>query len=1158
MTDNLQNSILAGTDKTNRRAFVHLHNHTEFSLLDGASRISDLVRSAKKQGMPAIAITDHGVMYGVYQFYKEACQVGIKPIIGCEVYMAQRTRHDRVVQHDGSPYHLVLLAENLQGYRNLLKLVSQAFIDGFYYKPRVDWELLEEHHDGLIALSACLAGEIPQAILADDLDHARQTALRFSRLFGKDRFYLELQDHRLPEQKTVNRALVEMGKALDLPLVATNDIHYTRKEDARTHDILLCIQTGKTVHETGRMRFPTEEFYLKSGDEMAALFSDCPEALENTLKIADRCNLKLGSDEMHLPHYELPSGFTAEEYLKKLCYERLPVRYPEPNQEILDRLERELHVINSMGYPGYFLIVWDFIRFARQRNIPVGPGRGSAAGSIVAYLLEITDLDPLPYGLLFERFLNPERISMPDIDVDFCFERRDEVIRYVVERYGSDRVAQIITFGTMAARAAIKDVGRALNMPYSEVDRTAKMVPEVLKMTIEKALESSSDLRDLYESSPDSKLLMDTAMALEGMPRHASVHAAGVVISKEPLTDYVPLQKTNDDHIVTQFHMEMLEDFGLLKMDFLGLRTLTVINDTLQEIRKAGGPELDLRNMKFDDEKTYRMLSDGETIGIFQLESSGMRDLIRRLKPACFEDIIDLLALYRPGPLGSGMVEDYIQRKHGDKKITYIHPLLESILKETHGIIVYQEQVMKLVSVIAGFTLSQADLLRRAIGKKKVDVLQAQKEAFCNGASENGVPLEISEELFNLIMQFADYGFNKSHSAAYAVVSYQTAYLKANYPLAFMAALLTSCMGNTDKIARYIEEARRMNLEILPPDVNESLINFTVAGSKIRFGLAAVKNVGKGAIESIIAVRSEQGSFTSLRDFCEKVDLRVVNKRVVESLVKCGAFDSTGYHRSQLLAVLDKTLEEVQQAIKGRETGQVSFFDLVDEPGEFVQIRDTLPTMDEFPNHILLNMEKEMLGLYISGHPLDHFRHEQRIIAKQSTAELCECSEKDTVKICGLVTSIKLITTKSGDPMVFFTLEDFEGSVEVIVFPKTYAKCSRFLQADRIVIVSGRLNLNDETVKVICDDLCPLSPRKVNIRIQEKQKAGMTLHHLKRILMAHRGFVPVYLYYMPEGKVVLTDQSFWVEESEDLLEEIQALLGENSVKIRDSLEDSVT
>ncbi len=1136
-------------------SFIHLHNHTEYSLLDGASRLTDLIKAAKEMGMPSLAITDHGVMYGVAPFYKLAREAGIKPIIGCEVYMAQRTRHDRVVQHDNSPYHLVLLAENLEGYRNLLKLVSLAFTEGFYYKPRIDWELLDRYHSGIIALSACLAGEIPQTILAGDIEKAKETAMRFQRLFGSGNFYLELQDHRIPDQRIVNQALVSISKETGIPLVATNDLHYTKKADAKTHDILLCIQTGKTTNETGRMRFPTEEFYLKSAEEMAHLFGEWPDALRNTVKIAERCLVNLGDDQMHLPQYQLPEGYDAGGYLKMLCYERLQNRYSEVNDEIRDRLELELNVINSMGYPGYFLIVWDFIRFAREKGIPVGPGRGSAAGSIVAYLLEITDLDPLKYGLLFERFLNPERISMPDIDVDFCFERRDEVIAYVVERYGADKVAQIITFGTMAARAAVRDVGRALNMPYSEVDKVAKAVPDIIGVTLQKALETTSELREMYQGNQEIRFLLDTAIALEGMPRHASMHAAGVVISKEPLTDYVPLQKNNDGSIVTQFSMDLLEEFGLLKMDFLGLRTLTVIHDTLEGIKKNGGPVLDLRRMEFDDLKTYEMLAEGHTIGIFQLESTGMRDLIRRLKPTAFEDIIDLLALYRPGPLGSGMVEDYVQRKHGLKSIEYVHPSLEQILKETYGIIVYQEQVMKIVSVIAGFSLSQADLLRRAIGKKKAEVLADQKESFCAGAAVKGVSREIAENLFNLIMQFADYGFNKSHSAAYAVVAYQTAFLKANYPVAFMAALLTSVMGNTDKVAKYIEECKRLEVEILPPDVNESLVNFTVVGQKIRFGLAAVKNVGKGAIEAIIDARATQGAFTSLRDFLEKVDLRVVNKRVVESMIKCGAFDSLRLRRSQLLAVLDKTLEDVHNAVKGRENGQVSFFDIVDEPSLFVHVEDILPDMEEFPEHVLLNMEKEMLGLYISGHPLDHFRREQKVIARQTTADLSEHKDGDQIKICGLVTTSKMITTKSGDPMVFFTLEDFEGTVEVIVFPRTYAKCGRYVQPDHIVIVSGRINQNDDAIKVICDELYPLSPRKVNIRIHQDQAKGQIMQHLKRILISHKGYVPVYLYIMPERKVILTDQTYWVDESTDLIEEIEALLGEQSVKIKDTMDD---
>ena len=1138
----------------NQKSFVHLHNHTEYSLLDGASRLDGLLQTAKEMDMPAIAITDHGVMYGAAPFYQKAVAKGIKPIIGCEVYMAQRTRYDRNAQQDSSPHHLVLLAENIQGYRNLLKLVSLAYLEGFYYRPRVDWELLEKYNEGIIALSACLSGEIPRCLLQADQERAKKTALRFKEIFGKENFFIELQDQNIPEQKKLNQELVLLSKELDIPLVATNDLHYTKKEDAKTHDILLCIQTGKTTNDSDRMRFPTEEFYLKSADEMHQLFSQWPEALENTVKIAERCDVKLEAEEMHLPHYELPEGYDAGAYLKKLCYDRLEMRYPDPTREIIERLEKELDVITSMGYPSYFLIVWDFIEFARRQKIPVGPGRGSAAGSMVAYLLEITDIDPLPYGLLFERFLNPDRISMPDIDVDFCFERRDEVIEYVVSRYGDDKVAQIITFGTMAAKAAIRDVGRALNMSYAEVDRIAKLVPEAIGVTLDKALATSSELKAMYRENEEIKLLIDTALAIEGMPRHASMHAAGVVIAKEPLTEYVPLQKTNDGSVVTQVPMDLLEGFGLLKMDFLGLRTLTVIDDTLEEILSTGGPDIDIRNLPVDDHKTYEMLSCGHTIGIFQLESTGMRDLIKRLKPSEFEDVIDLLALYRPGPLGSGMVEDYIQRKHGQKEIEYTHPLLENILKETYGIIVYQEQVMKIVSEIAGFSLSQADLLRRAMGKKKADELASQKEAFCKGALQNGVSKEVAESLFNLIMQFADYGFNKSHSAAYAVVSYQTAYLKANYPRAFMAALMTSCMDNTDKIARYIEESKRMGIDILAPDVNESQVHFSAAGEGIRFGLAACKNVGRGAIESIISAREEKGNFVSLRDFCEKVDLRLVNKRVVESLIKCGAFDSLEKHRSQLLALLDKTLEEVHQAVKGRESGQVSFFDLVEEPEQFAKRSEEIPDIEEFPEHVLLNMEKEMLGLYISGHPLDHFRREQRVLAKQTTAELNELKNGDDIKICGLVTSNKKITTKKGDPMVFFTVEDFEGSVEVIVFPKTFEKCGQFVHNDKILIVSGRLDHSDDTSKVIGQDLCPLSPRKVNIKINSSSAKDMIMQHLKRILVSHRGHVPVYLFFEPEKKVILTDQLYWVEESPKLIEDIESLLGEGSVRIRDSLE----
>ncbi|MGI5839654.1 MAG: DNA polymerase III subunit alpha [bacterium] len=1136
--------------------FVHLHTHTEYSLLDGAGRLEELVKEAKRLGMPALAITDHGVMYGVIRFYRLARQAGIKPIVGCEVYCAQRTRHDRTAQKDDSPYHLVLLAENEQGYKNLVKLVSFAFTEGFYYKPRVDWELLEKYSAGLICLSACLAGEIPRSILADNTERARATALRLKDIFGSENFFLEIQDHRIPEQRKVNEEIVRLSREMDIPLVATNDIHYIRKNDARAHDVLLCIQTGKTVNDSDRLRFATEEFYLKTGEEMAALFPGQPEAIANTIRIAERCNVDFDFEKKYLPLYRIPEGYDAAGYLRKLVEDFLPRRFPEPTPEVRERLEHELSVIIKMGFPGYFLIVWDFINQARQMGVPVGPGRGSAAGSLVAYVLGITDINPLPYGLLFERFLNPERVTMPDIDVDFCFEQRGKVIDYVVERYGSDKVAQIITFGTMAARAAIRDVGRALAMPYADVDKIAKLVPAEIGATIKGALETVPELKGMYRDETDVRLLIDTAMALEGMPRHASMHAAGVVISQEPLTEYVPLQKTNDGSIVTQFSMDILESIGLLKMDFLGLRTLTVIYDTLELIRKSGQEPVDLNNLPHDEPKTYNLLCEGQTIGVFQLESSGMRDLNKRIKPSVFEDIIAIQALYRPGPLGSGMVEDFIQRKHGLKPIEYLHPKLEPILKDTYGVIVYQEQVMRIVSDLAGFTLGQADLLRRAIGKKKADVLAAQKEAFCRGAAANDVPLKTAEELFNLIMQFADYGFNKSHSAAYALVSYQTAFLKANYPVEFMAALLTSVMGNSDKIALYIEECRHLGLEILPPDVNESDEKFTVVANKIRFGLSAIKNVGKGAIDSIVEERARKGSFLSLRDFCERVDLRLVNKRVLESLIKCGAFDSLGARRAQLLAVLDKTVEEAQQANKDKQSGQVSFFELLGEEVGFTHAADNLPDIEEFPESTRLNFEKEMLGLYISGHPLQYFRQELKLFASHTTSVLDEIEDGSTVRVGGLVTGCKQIATRNGDLMAFYTLEDLEGSVEVVVFPKIYAKYGKDIQNDAVLMVSGRLSSRDEEAKILADEIIPLSAKRVSIRLGGNGNQETVLKHLKHILLAHPGNLPVYLHLTEKSRVILIDRQYWVSDSRELVEEIEALLGGDSVRFKDIVEEA--
>ncbi|HZK17909.1 MAG TPA: DNA polymerase III subunit alpha, partial [Clostridia bacterium] len=904
--------------------FVHLHVHTEYSLLDGAARIKDVIKTAKKMGMKSLAITDHGVMYGVVDFYKYCKKEGIKPILGCEVYVAPRTMKDRTPKVDDVLYHLVLLAENQVGYQNLLSLVSVSFTEGFYYKPRVDLDALEKNSEGLIALSGCLAGHIPSLLAQDETEEAAKAAERYLEIFGPGNFFLEIQDHGMPEQRKINPRLIELGRELDIPLVATNDVHYVKSEDADIQDVLLCIQTGKTIDDSDRMRFSSRELYLKSGQEMGEIFGDIPDALDRTGEIADRCSVELDFDEMHLPHYRVPEGFNVKTYLRDLCYKGVLERYGHTDDVLKNRLEYELGIIEQMDYSAYFLIVWDFINFAEQKEIPVGPGRGSAAGSLVAYSLGITNIDPMRYDLLFERFLNPERVSMPDIDIDFCFERRGEVIEYVVEKYGKDRVAQIITFGTMAARAAIRDVGRVLNMPYGEVDKVAKMVPTELGVTIAKALATNPDLKELAETDEQVGHLIKLASGLEGMPRHASTHAAGVVISREPLTQYVPLYKTSDGAVTTQFAKEQVEELGLLKMDLLGLRTLTVIGETIKQIKHNHGVDLDIDEISLKDPKTYEMLVRGEGIGVFQLESSGMRSILRDLKPERFDDIIALVALYRPGPLGSGMVDDFIKGKHGEKKVSYLHPKLEPILKDTYGVILYQEQVMRIANDLAGFSLGEADLLRRAMGKKKPEILAGLREQFISGAVKNDVDAKVAGEIFDLMEFFAGYGFNKSHSAAYACVSYQTAYLKANYPLEYMANLLTSVLDNTDKLVVYINECKRLGISLLPPSVNESMHSFTVTGDKLRFGLGAVKNVGLGAVEAIIANREKEGPFKNYEDFCRRIDARLVNKRALESMIMGGAFDSLGYGRSQLMAVLEAGLELAHKSQKERESGQLS------------------------------------------------------------------------------------------------------------------------------------------------------------------------------------------------------------------------------------------
>ncbi|NLL19587.1 MAG: DNA polymerase III subunit alpha [Clostridia bacterium] len=1134
------------------KSFVHLHVHTEYSLLDGACRIKPLVAAAKNFGMPAIAITDHGSMYGVIDFYKECRKAGIKPIIGCEVYCAVRTRHDREPQKDNIMYHLTLLARNPEGYSNLLKLVSLAQIEGFYYKPRIDWELLEKYHQGLIVLSGCLAGEIPQLLVNGQKQQAIQVANRFRELLGSEHFYLEIQNHGLREQQYLNEELVRMARELNLPLVATNDVHYIAKAHATVHDILLCIQTGKTLADEDRMRFDSDEFYLKPREEMEKLFPRNAAAIDNTLAIAEACNVEFAFGQLHLPDYQVPEGFDVDTYLEFLCQEGVRKRYGTIDDTIRQRLDYELETIRQMGYSGYFLIVWDMIRFARDRGIYVGPGRGSAAGSLVAYCLGITDIDPLKYGLLFERFLNPERVSMPDIDTDFCFERRGEVIEYLSAKYGQEHVSQIITFGTMAAKAVIRDVGRAMNVPLAEVDKLAKLVPGELGISLERALEISPEFREAAQQDEKHRQLVEVAKAIEGMPRHASTHAAGVVIAKEPLVNYLPLQKTTEDGIATQFPMQTVEELGLLKMDLLGLRTLTVIGDTVNLVQKTLDPRFDLRDLPLDDEETYQLLSRGDTIGVFQLESSGMRAILKSMKPERFEDIIALVALYRPGPLGSGMVDDFIARKHGKKPVTYTHPALEPILKDTYGVILYQEQVMRIASDLAGFSLGQADLLRRAMGKKQPEIIAAQKESFLAGAKDNGVDLKIAEEIFELIAYFAGYGFNKSHSAAYAMLAYQTAYLKAHYPVQFMASLLSSVVANTDKVTLYMEECRRLGIEVLPPDVNESQISFTALAGRIRFGLAAVKNVGLGAIESIIEAR-QTGPFQSLDDFCERVDLRAVNRRVLESLIAGGAFSSLGLKRSQLLNMVDTCLERGQKIQEDRKRGQLSLFDLDQaEAWEDLNTATVPPDMPEFPLPKLLALEKETLGFYITGHPINDY---QWLLAARGADEVAHLEEKPDgtmVRLGGIITNLKRTVTRRGETMAYFSLEDTTGSVEILVFPKNYIRFASLLEKDRVVYLEGRLVNNEDERKVFAENIevldSPVSDGQV-LEVLLTDNNVEQLEKLQELLIEHPGDTPLVLNFVQHRKRLKVGKKYRIKVSAELIKGLEGLCGKGKVRL---------
>ena len=1129
-------------------AFAHLHVHTEYSLLDGASRVKELIRRTKELGMDSVAITDHGVMYGAVRFYKEAKAQGIHPVIGCEVYLAPGMRQERAEVDGTRYYHLILLAENETGYRNLVELISLANIEGYYYKPRIDKELLRQYHEGVIALSACVAGEIPQAILRGNNERAEALIAEYVEIFGQDNFFLEIQDHGLPEEKTVNRALRELAKKYDIGLVATNDVHYVHADDSEFHDILLCVQTGRTINDPDRMRFSGPDYYLKSEEEMAALFADYPEALENTAKIAARCQVDFTFGELQLPFYPLPEHFESDDaYLRALCEERLFSRYADVTDEIRTRLDYELDVIHGMGYASYFLIVWDFINYARGHGVEVGPGRGSAAGSIVAYLLGITNIDPLRYALLFERFLNPERVSMPDIDIDFDDINRGRVISYVKERYGEDHVAQIATFGTMGAKGAIRDVGRVLEMSFSEVSAITKLVPAELNITLERALKESSDFRRVYDEDENARRVIDLARKIEGLPRNTSIHAAGVVIAKNPLSSQVPVW-VSEGTLVTEFDKDDVEALGLLKMDFLGLRTLTIIADTVHHVRASHGIDLDVDAIPLVDEKTSQMLCDGDTGAVFQMESAGMTNLVKDLQPKGFVDLIPTVALYRPGPLGSGMVTDFIDGLHGKKEVVYMHPLLEPILKETFGVVLYQEQVMQIVQVLAGFSLGQADLLRRAMGKKKHDLLMAQKEIFLQGCAKNGIEASLANHIFDLLTHFADYGFNKSHSAAYGLLAWQTAYLKAHYPVEFMAGVLTSIMDKTDKIPVYIQLCRQMGIKILPPDINSSAATFGIEDGAIRFGLAAVRNVGENAIVSMERVRAEGGKFRSLVDFCARVDMRAVNKRALESLIKCGAFDSIGTERNQLLASLDAAMQDAARRQRDVLSGQGGLFgeETMEEVQQIVVSADVPPSTARER----LTWEKEATGFYITGHPLDDYS--DTLSALLSIGEIPNTVRKDRqlVRIGGILTSTKRFTTKKGDTMLFAELEDFSGKIEVTVFPRVFYAHVSALEPDAIIVVEGRVDTTGEEPKLLAEEIWRMNEYRSSFYLipQTTVDRRTLWTAMQEIFAAHPGDHPVYV--QSEGRWRRLGEMYWIDGSKEAQSALTRLMGESAVKMR--------
>ena len=1145
--------------------FVHLHNHSEYSLLDGASKIEHLVDTALSMGMPALALTDHGNLFGAIQFYNTASKKGLKPIIGCEIYVAKESRHKKIGGGDQSN-HLVLLAENLDGYHNLSKLVSYGFLEGFYYKPRIDKELLAQYGGGLIAMSACLKGGVPQKLLMEQPDAALAEAAELRDIFGKGNFFLELQNHGLANQQRVNPAIIEIARKTGIPLVCTNDTHYLRRDDSVAHDVLLCIGTGKLVSQQDRMRYESDQFYFKSFDEMNLLWSEIPEALQNTLRIAERCNLKIETEQA-LPPFDVPPGFTSDSYFEKTVREGFQARrshlealwaqgdLKHPLSVYDERLDFEIEMIKKMQFSSYFLIVWDLIKYARDHSIPVGPGRGSVVGSLVAYSLRITDIDPLQYELFFERFLNPERIAPPDIDMDYCMNRRADMIEYVTQKYGRDNVCQIITFGTMAAKGVIRDVGRSLDIPYADVDRIAKLIPEELNATIDRALEQEPRLKEEMKN-PQIANLIEIGKRLEGLSRHSSTHAAGVVIAPKPLVELLPLQKTNKEEITTQYSMKDLESIGLLKMDFLALTTLTVIDSAIRRIREEKGIDLDLAFIPLTDSKVFELFSEGKTNGIFQFESGGMKTELRRLKPERFEDLIALNALYRPGPMD--MIPDFIKRKQGLIEVRYPHPVLEEILKETYGVIVYQEQVMQIASKMAGFSLGQADILRKAMGKKMASVMQSMRDKFIEGARKNKIAEKTAIQVFDLMEQFAQYGFNKSHSTAYALLAYQTAYLKVHYPVQFMAALLSSEIGNTEKIVMYIAECKDMGIRVLPPDINESALDFRSMDAAIRFGMLAIRNVGEAAIRSVLEFRAQHGRFRSLFHFCEEVDTRSLNKRVLESLVKSGALDSLGWKRSQCMALIDTAIEYGQKVRRDRESGQKGLFsDFVSGPAAIAE--PAPPAIPEWPAEQRLAFEKETLGFYVSGHPLDRFAAELSRFSKKTIADLISEGKSTECRIAGIVTDFRTRRTKKGDLMAVFALEDLTGAVETVVFPGSYSKFESYMTADCPILISGRFEAEDErTHKLIASDLQPLAgiaernAKTLCIRacLSDLSPGSATMLH--RLLEQHRGEtgVELELYYPSDFRVNILSADFVkVKSSPELIEQIESICGPGSVHV---------